>query len=84
MATNLEAQIKAWIGIHEKLGDSAGGSHHLGHRVIEIVSIDPPASDGGKQTVSFSYRIHTLSEFEQDDDLFPPPPLKTGEITLAD
>lgn len=79
---NLEKAVIAWIAERENLGDRAGGSGHLGHNTPEIVAIDPPVVENGRRIVRFSYRIHTLTEFD-DDDWLPPPPLKSGEMDLG-
>lgn len=78
---SLEKAIAAWIAGREKLGDQGGGSGHLGNNSLEIVAIEEPTVENGRRIVRFSYRIHTLTEFD-DEDFLPPPPLKTGEMEL--
>jgi len=78
---SLKKDIAVWIVDREKLGDQGGGSGHLGHNSPEIVAIDPPVEENGRRIVRFTYRIHTLTEFD-DDDFLPPPPLKQGELLL--
>lgn len=82
----MKRRIKDWIARHEQLGDHAGGFGHLGHNTAEIVDYEETRNDQGRRCLRFSYRIHTLSEFEvfEEDDHLPPPPLKTGELLLDD
>lgn len=82
----IKSRIKDWIARHENLGDHAGGSGHLGHNTAEIVDYEETTNDQGQRCIRFSYRIHTLSEFDavEEEDHLPPPPLKTGGLLLDD